>query len=160
MRPARSAIASCSSLRLKSTNRLRTPGRRGPYRGHGAPTFVSCSLPSVPGNSWEAKAEQGDEVALHLVGAAAERQDQRSLHGALDPAGERGIGLALAELATGAHDFEQQPIRLGEELGAEDLGRAGDARVHLPGAHLPVDELEVLGLRSNATQVQLHPLLV
>src|SRR5437763_503642 len=57
--PASSAIACCSSLSSKST--------------------------SVPRDSGELQAEQGDEVALHLVGAAAEGQDQRALEGALDP---------------------------------------------------------------------------
>src|SRR3954466_5647485 len=37
-----------------------------------------------------AEAEDGDEVALHLVGAAAEREDQRAAIGPLDPSGEQG----------------------------------------------------------------------
>src|SRR5262245_51207875 len=140
MRPARPAIASCSSLSAKSTYRL--------------------PLPSVSRNSGKAETEQGDQITLHFVGAPAESEDQGALHGALDPPGERGVGLALAQLASGPDHLEQEAVRLGVELGAEDLGRAGDARIHLPGRDLPVDELEVLRLRSHASEVDLRPLLV
>src|SRR5205807_8491770 len=38
------------------------------------------------------EAKDGDEVALHLVGAAAEGEDQRALVGALEAAAQQGLG--------------------------------------------------------------------
>ena len=47
-----------------------------------------CS--SVPRHAGQAEAEEGDEVALDLVDAAAEGEDEAALEGALEAAGEHG----------------------------------------------------------------------
>src|SRR4051794_3614615 len=54
----------------------------------------TCSVSSERSVSSEgsghAEAEDGDEVALHLVGAATEGEDQRAAVGPLDPPGKQG----------------------------------------------------------------------
>src|SRR3954452_14480605 len=46
------------------------------------------SMSSLPERSGHFEAEDGDEVTLDLVGAAAEGEDQRAAVGALDATGE------------------------------------------------------------------------
>jgi hypothetical protein len=48
----------------------------------------------VPRDPGQAGAEQGDEVALHLVDAAAEGEDEAALERTLEPAGEQRRGRA------------------------------------------------------------------
>ena len=80
----------------------------------------------------------------------------------LDAAGEDGAGRApCAACAAWPSTSGEQPVGLGEELGAEDLGRAGVGRVdgcrRPRGGHLPVDEGQELELGPDPGQVDLRP---
>src|SRR5205807_3983149 len=74
---------------------------------------------------WHLEAEDGDEVTLHLVGAAAEGEDQRALIRAFQAAPDQGTRRAPLQGAGRSHDFEQQPVGLAAELGDEHVGGRG-----------------------------------
>src|ERR1700677_3499867 len=103
IRPASSRTASCSSLYEKSICRsLFSVRSAGP--GH-------------------AEAEDANEVALDLVGAAPEGQDDDGAGLHLEPAGKDRSGRAAREIAGLAHNFEQGTDGPQIELRAEYLDR-------------------------------------
>src|SRR5690606_2970272 len=83
------------------------------------------------GDTWRRGQPQsggGDDVALHLVGAAPEGEDERRSVEALDApvqGGGRGVG---ALVAARSEDLHEQPVGLARRLGPVHLGRRrGDA---------------------------------
>src|SRR3954454_11472694 len=73
--------------------------------------WISCcsSLKekSISQAPWHLEAEDGDEVALHLVGAAAEGEDQRALVGALEAAAQASFRRAALDGAGRTQHLEQ-----------------------------------------------------
>src|SRR5262245_23724024 len=137
---ARSRVACCSSVSAKSM----------------------CSPLALRHRHVEA--EHRDQVALHLVHAAAERQDDQAAVVALEARLEDRIGRALLQVPGLADDLEHQPERLEVELGAEHLDRRRVGHVEpllrrVP-RHLPVGEAQELEAGVDARQMHLHPLLV
>src|SRR5204862_2279976 len=122
-------------------------GCAGPARGAPPPPGRTRS-PSPLTRPRHAEAGHRDDVALHLVGAAAEGEDERGAVHALDASLEhrpRRAGLQRPRLA---HHLEQQLIGLYVELAAVhfDRGRLGvveRAAGHAPRL-LPVEEPEHL----------------
>src|SRR5579859_444902 len=131
------ASSCCVSLRVKSIVASSASARGQPQPGH------------------------GDDVALHLVRAAAEGQDQRRAVHALHASVQQGGGGVHAHRAVRAEHLHEQPVGLRRELGAEHLVGGGGSRAEVLGRrHPPVHELEHLGARIHAREVGLHPLLV
>src|SRR6476469_8613579 len=95
MRPARSATAVCSSSSWKS-----------------------IVVPLHPWGPGQAQTEHGDQVPLDLVDPAAEGEDQRTLVGPVEPAGEGAARRLLAQRSTLTEHLHQQSVGPGEELGA------------------------------------------
>src|SRR3954449_12164844 len=108
----------------------------GPRNGR-----LSSHSTSLGGGSSEApghlEAEDGDEVALDLVGAAAEGEDQRAAVGALDSAREHGTRRRALEDAGRAEHLEEQAVALAVGGGAVDLDARGVGDVDLADAVLP-----------------------
>src|SRR5207302_5456449 len=78
--------------------------------------FMSHARSSSP--PWEAEADGGDDVALHLVHSAAEGVDLGPAPGPLELAAESGAGRAHADIAGGADDAEKGPVDIDHCLGA------------------------------------------
>ena len=98
---ASSAASSCSGVKVKS---------------------MSCRS-SIASRRGQAEADVADDVALDLVGAAAEGHHQRGAVEALEPAGEHGAGGVAGDAGVRADDLHQRAVDLGGQLGAVDLGR-------------------------------------
>src|SRR5438552_4102415 len=137
---ARSRVASCSSVSAKSI----------------------CSPLAL--RHGHAEAEHGDQVALHLVHAAAERQDDQASVIPLEARLQHRVGRVLLEVPGLADHLEHQAERLEVELSAEHLDRrrVGDVEALLGRVprHLPVGEAQELEPGVDAGEVDLHPLLV
>src|SRR3954451_15595290 len=110
------------------------------------------------------EAEDGDEIALDLVGAAAEGEDQRAAVGPLDPAGEHRPRRRPLQDSRRAEDLEKQPVALAVARGAVDLHAGGVGDVDLADAVLPdvlpVEQPQRFQSRVHLRQMGLHPLLV
>src|SRR5262245_39239171 len=133
---ARSRSASCSGVRAKS---IVPPSARArhPEAGH------------------------RDDVALDLVRAAPEGEDQgRPVH-AFDTTLHDRVRRTGAQRARLAHHLEQQLVDLDVRLAAEDLHRRRLGEVERPARHaprlLPVEELQYLELGEDAREMRLHP---
>src|SRR5579884_2541892 len=101
---ASSRSASCSGVNAKSTGRSDGAARLARH--------------AEPGHR--------DDVALHLVGAAAEGEDGRvPAVEMLEPAAQHRVGAAAAHAGGGAEDLEQQAVGLDVELAAEHLDDRG-----------------------------------
>src|SRR5918995_1251567 len=74
-----------------------------------------------------AEAGGGEDLALDLVHASAERVDLRRPAGAFEVAVQDRTGRALGQVAGGADDTEERAVHVDERLGAVDLrsGRVG-----------------------------------
>ena len=121
------------------------------------------SAPRFATSLRQAEADVADDVALDLVGAAAEGHHQGGPEVALEAAGQhRALGGA-GDAGVGADDLHQRPVDLGGQLGAVDLGGRGlgggevDAGVRV-GGELPVDQAERLDPGVRPTERDLHPL--
>src|ERR687891_351521 len=112
-----------------------TPARGTPAPRPGAPP----ARPTAPGPSpRQPVAALGDDVALDLVGAAAEAQVRRRPVHQLGQAGDRRPLVVGIELAVQPHQVQRQRRGAGVELGREDLGHrrlgaGGPASVDEPG---------------------------
>src|SRR5215207_10724211 len=137
---ARSRVASCSSLNEKSI------------------------CPSLALRHRHAEAEHRDQIALHLVHAAAEGQDDQAAVVPLEARLQHRVGRSLLEVSRLADHLEHEAERLEIELGAEHLDRrrVGDVEALLGRVprHLPVGEAQELEPGVDASEVDLHPLLV
>ena len=98
---------------------------------------------------------------MDLVGAAAERQDERRSIVLLETAGEDGAFRATVQHAPSAVHFHEQPCRLTVELGAVDLDRRGlrwtETAFRDAPCLLPVEQLEYFEARVDAREVGAHP---
>src|ERR1700722_5509870 len=94
IRPARSRTASCSSLNEKSM---------------GVPTSSVGVLSERPGQT---EAEDGNQVALDLVGPAPEGQDDQAAGVHLEATGQDRLGASPGEIAGLADHLHHQLERL------------------------------------------------
>src|SRR3954447_21528236 len=108
----------------------------------------------------EPEADVPDDVALDLVGAAAEGHHQRGPVEALEAAAQHGAAGAGTDQCLGPDDLHQRPVDLGGHLGAVDLGRGrvGGGEVLGRGGQLPVEQLEHVGTGVGTAEQHLHPL--
>src|SRR4051794_29805518 len=122
------------------------------------------SMSSLSQRSGHLEAEDGDEVSLDLVGAAAEGEDQRAAVGAFDPSGENRPRRRALEDAGRAEHLEEQAVALAIGRRAVDLDAGGVRDVDLADAVLPdvlpVEQPQRLEPRMHLREVRLHPLLV
>src|SRR5580704_5432333 len=79
-------------------------------------------VPLLSQRTGQAEAEDGDQVPLDLVGAAAEGQDDQAAGVRFEAAGEDGLGASPGEVAGLPHDLHHQFEGLHVEIGAEHLG--------------------------------------
>jgi hypothetical protein len=116
------------------------------------------------GDAREAEPEQADQVALDLVRAAAEGQDQETAVEDLELAVEYRLGRAALQVSALAEDLHEQAEALEIPLGAEHLRRTTRRRAtrcpRRGPRHLPVDQAQELEPGVDAREVDLHPFLV
>src|SRR4029079_11932986 len=86
--------------------------RTRPPRSSAASVVVKSMSNPLPVHSRQAERDHADDVALNLVGAAAERQDQAGAVHPLDAAAQQGAGRVGAHSCGGAEHLHQQSVGL------------------------------------------------
>src|SRR4029450_7045803 len=173
--PASASFAHSSRSKFSSppSTSFRRSCESSPSRIWGASPWRSSCSPEkekppvsslLAGSQRHAEAEHRDEIALHLVHAAAEREDDEPAVHVLEARLQQRTGSGLLEVRALAQDLHEEPERLEVELGAEDLRRRRVRRLQRALGRLrrdlPVDEAQELEARVHTRQVELHPLLV